>query len=211
MKISIAIVEDDINFNDTLCRVINSQEDMICSAQYFYGQQALDNLEENYPDVVIMDIQLKDMLGTDVMEKLVENMPKTKFIMCTTFEDEDKIFSALRLGASGYLVKGESLSKILKSIRQANTGDVPMSRKIAIKVLEYFREKNEINKELKKLSPEEYKVLEFLSQGLKYKEIAHEKCVSIETIKKQITNIYRKLHVNNKIEAVAKYNKRKLK
>lgn len=211
MKISVAIVEDDVNYNNTLCRVINAQEDMICCGQYFYGQEALDNLEENSPDVVIMDIQLKDMLGTDVMGKLAENMSKTNFIMCTTFEDEDKIFSALRLGATGYLVKGESLSNILQSIREVCRGGVPMSQKVAMKVIEYFREQNATSQELQKLSPEEYKVLEFLSHGLKYKEIANEKCVSVETIKKQIANVYKKLHVNNKIEAVAKFNNQNLK
>jgi NarL family two-component system response regulator LiaR len=205
MSISIAIVEDERNYNNALKKIINYQDDMNVVAQFFDGNAALAHLSDLSPDVVMMDIQLQDMLGIEIIEKLKKQLPNTQFIMCTSFEDDEKVFSSLKAGAMGYLVKGESMNKILSSIRDVYNGGAPMSFSIARKVLSHFERKLP-EKGFNELTEREKEILELLSQGLLYKEIADKKCISIDTVKKHVGNIYRKLHVNNKVEAINKFN-----
>lgn len=122
MSISIAIVEDEKNYNNALKKVIDYQDDMKVVAQFFDGKSALEDLAAYQPNVVMMDIQLQDMLGIDVISKIKNELPNTQFIMCTSFEDDDKVFNSLKAGALGYLVKGESMDKILTSIRDVYNG-----------------------------------------------------------------------------------------
>lgn len=206
MKIRVAIVEDDKNYNQALKNIIDFQEDMECVAQFFNGKNALQKLEAIEPDVVLMDIQLQDLSGIDIVFKLTELMPGTTFVMCTSFENDEKIFSALRAGASGYLVKGDPLDKIIQAILEAHKGGAPMSFAIAKRVLQHFQESKVQVQSLMLLTITEKEVLELLAQGLLYKEIADKKNVTIDTIKKHIGNIYRKLQVSNKIEAINKFN-----
>lgn len=206
MKIRVAIVEDDKNYNQALKNIIDFQEDMECVAQFFNGKNALQKLEAVEPDVVLMDIQLQDLSGIDIVFKLTELMPGTTFVMCTSFENDEKIFSALRAGASGYLVKGDPLDKIIQAILEAHKGGAPMSFAIAKRVLQHFQESKVQVQSLMLLTVTEKEVLELLAQGFLYKEIADKKNVTIDTIKKHIGNIYRKLQVSNKIEAINKFN-----
>lgn len=209
MSISIAIVEDEKNYNNALKKVINYQKDMKVTAQFFDGNDAMMHLPGISPDVVMMDIQLQDMLGIEIIEKLRKEMPDTQFIMCTSFDDDEKIFNSLKAGAMGYLVKGESMDKILSSIRDVYNGGAPMSFSIARRVLKHFENKLPEIKGFDELTEREKEILELLSQGLLYKEIADKKFISIDTVKKHVGNIYRKLHVNNKVEAVNKFNQSK--
>lgn len=179
---------------------------MRVAAQFFDGNDALKNLPAIAPDVVMMDIQLQDMLGIEIIEKLRKDMPKTQFIMCTSFEDDEKIFNSLKAGAMGYLIKGESMDKILSSIRDVYNGGAPMSLSIARRVLSHFEKKRPETKDFDDLTEREKEILELLSQGLLYKEIADKKFISIDTVKKHVGNIYRKLHVSNKVEAINKFN-----
>ncbi|WP_312300048.1 response regulator transcription factor [Chryseobacterium sp.] len=206
MSISIAIVEDEKNYNNALKKIINYQNDMKVTAQFFDGSTALKKLPEISPNVVMMDIQLPDMLGIEIIQHLRKDMPDTQFIMCTSFEDDEKIFNSLKAGAMGYLVKGESMDKILSSIRDVYNGGAPMSFSIARKVLKHFEKKLPEIKGFDELTEREKEILELLSQGLLYKEIADQKCISIDTVKKHVGNIYRKLHVSNKVEAINKFN-----
>ncbi len=206
MSISIAIVEDEKNYNNTLKKIINYQKDMRVVAQFFDGSEALQKLPDLLPDVVMMDIQLPDMLGIKIIEKLKKEMPETQFIMCTSFEEDEKIFNSLKAGAMGYLIKGESMEKILTSIRDVYNGGAPMSFAIARKVLGHFERKTEDKKDLEDLTERETEVLGLLAQGFLYKEIADKKFISIDTVKKHVGNIYRKLHVSNKVEAINKFN-----
>lgn len=209
MSISIAIVEDEKNYNNALKKVIDYQKDMKVIAQFFDGNDAIINLPDISPDVVMMDIQLQDMLGIEIIEKLRKEIPNTHFIMCTSFDDDEKIFNSLKAGAMGYLVKGESMDKILSSIRDVYNGGAPMSFSIARRVLKHFEKKLPEIKGFDELTEREKEILELLSQGLLYKEIADQKFISIDTVKKHVGNIYRKLHVNNKVEAVNKFNQSK--
>lgn len=204
MKISVAIVEDDKNYNNALKSIVDFQDNMLCVAQYFNGESALQKLKDLEPDVVLMDIQLQDHSGIALVAHLKAYLPYTTFIMCTTFEDDEKIFSALRAGASGYLVKGEPMEKIISAILEVSNGGAPMSFTIAKRVLQHFHETKTAQSGLSLLTPTEKEVLEFLAQGLLYKEIAYKKCVSIDTVKKHIGNLYKKLQVNNKVEAINK-------
>lgn len=206
MSISIAIVEDEKNYNNALKKVINYQKDMKVVGQFFDGNDALKNLPDLSPNVVMMDIQLQDMLGIEIIDKLKKEMPETHFIMCTSFEDDEKIFNSLKAGAMGYLVKGESMDKILSSIRDVYNGGAPMSFSIARKVLQHFEKKLPEIKGFDELTKREQEILELLSQGFLYKEIADQKCISMDTVKKHVGNIYRKLHVSNKVEAINKFN-----
>ncbi|MWB96165.1 response regulator [Flavobacterium sp. GA093] len=206
MKIRVAIVEDDKNYSQALKNIIDFQENMECVAQFFNGKNALQKLEATEPDVVLMDIQLQDSSGIDIVYKLTELMPRTTFVMCTTFENDEKIFSALRAGASGYLVKGDPLDKIIQAILEAHKGDAPMSFGIAKRVLKHFQESKAPVEPLPLLTVTEKQILELVAQGLLHKEIADKKNVAVDTIKKHIGNIYRKLQVNNKIEAINKFN-----
>lgn len=206
MSISIAIVEDEKNYNNALKKVIDYQTDMKVIAQYFSGNAALKNLSDLSPDVVMMDIQLQDMLGIDIIGKLKKDMPSTQFIMCTSFEDDEMIFNSLKAGAVGYLIKGESMDRILTSIRDVYNGGAPMSFSIARRILNHFEKKTFNAKEVEELTKRETEIVELLSEGLLYKEIADRTFISIDTVKKHVGNIYRKLHVNNKVEAINKFN-----
>lgn len=193
MPITVAIVEDDRHYSNAL--------KMNCVAQFFDGKSALADLKRYEPNVVLMDIRLPNMYGYDIVYKLATEMENTQFIMCTSFDDDENIFKSLKAGATGYLVKGDSMDKIIASIKEVYNGGAPMSFSVAKRVLQYFREERKVF-ELDSLTNTEKEILDMLAQGLLYKEIADKKTVSIDTVKKHIGHIYRKLHVSNKIEAI---------
>lgn len=204
--ISIAIVEDDRHYNNALKKIIGYDSELLCVGQFYNGHDALHNLINISPDIVLMDIKLPDKTGIELVAELKFMMEKTQFIMCTSFEDDKHIFDALKAGASGYLAKGESMDKIISAIKDCHAGGAPMSFGIASRVLSFFREENRQKPYLEELTKTENEVLEMLSKGLLYKEIADQKNVSIDTIKKQAGSIYRKLQVCNKTEAINKLN-----
>lgn len=206
MKLRVGIVEDEKNYSNTLKKVIDNEADMLCEFQFFNGNEALSHMDDYFIHVCLMDIQLHEHSGIELVKKFSVLYPETKFIMCTTFEDEELIYEALKAGACGYLLKDESLKKIISSIRDAANGSAPMSNSIAQKVLKYFQSKQTVTHELSLLTEKETDILQLLSDGKLYKEIADVKCISIDTVKKHIGNIYKKLHVANKIEAVNKFN-----
>lgn len=208
MSIKIAIVEDDKHYSNALKKIINSDENLLCVAQLFDGKEAREKLIFYQPDVVLMDIRLPDILGYQIVAVLSTEMENTAFIMCTNYEDDESLFKSLKAGASGYLVKGDSMEKIISSIKEAYSGGAPMSFAVAKRVLQHFRQEHK-NIELENLTPTEKEVLELLAQGFLYKEIADKKFVTIDTIKKHVGNIYRKLHVNNKVEAINMFNQNK--
>ncbi len=206
--ISVAIVEDDKYYNDTLKKVLDYHPELHCAGQFFSGKSALESIPALRPDVVMMDLQLRDCMGHEIISTLLPQLPRTSFVVCSIHEEEDKIFDALKSGAIGYLIKGESLDKIVTSILDAYHGASPMSNAIGRKVLKYFQNQNEEKLVLERLTKSELEILSQISKGYMYKEIAKLKNISTETVKKHITNIYKKLGVNNKIEAVNKFNQK---
>ncbi|MEN2434947.1 response regulator transcription factor [Weeksellaceae bacterium A-14] len=206
MKIKVAIVEDEKHYSQALKKIIDFDEELLCIGQFYDGNEAMEKLRSLNPDVVLMDIKLPFVKGTDVVSLLKNTMEHTQFIMCTSFEDDESIFRSLKAGATGYLVKGESLDRIISSIKDAYKGGAPMSFGIAKRVLESFHTVSG-SAVLEELTRTEREILELLSEGLQYKTIADRKCISIDTVKKHVGNIYRKLHVNNRIEAMKLFNR----
>jgi DNA-binding NarL/FixJ family response regulator len=209
-KISVAIVEDDKFYNNALKKIINFDEQLICAGQFYNGSDALSGLPGISPDIVLMDINLPEKNGTELVKELKPVLTETQFIMCTSFEDDSHVYDSLKAGASGYIVKGDSLEEIINAIKDCHRGGAPMSFSIARQVLGFFHEKNDEDIGLEELSKTENQVLKMLAEGLLYKEIADKKFISMETVKKHVGNIYRKLQVNNKIEAINKLNQNKI-
>ncbi len=205
MEIRIAIVEDEKSHNNTLFKVVDFQMDMCAVAQFFDGFSALRMLPLIKPDVVLMDIHLPDRSGIEVVKALKGNLETTQFLMCTSHEEDELIFNSLKAGASGYILKGESMERIFAAIREVHQGGAPMSFSIARKVIRFFEGSKNKGHNLQALTEREEQVLLQLSKGFLYKEIADKLFISTETVKKHIGNIYKKLQVNNKIEALNKY------
>jgi DNA-binding NarL/FixJ family response regulator len=202
MKISVAVVEDDKNYNLTLKKMLDYSDDLRCVGNYYSGKSALENLPILQPEIVLMDLQLHDYYGYQIISELKPQLPTTHFIVITNYEEEEMIFNSLKSGAVGYLIKGECLDKIISSILETYQGGSPMSNGIARKILHFFEYQNKKNQLWEILTHAEQHILEALSKGKLYKEIADEKFVSMETVKKHIANIYKKLGVNNKVEAI---------
>lgn len=203
--ITIAIIEDNEQFRTGLEAILNTQDDFNITASYSSAEKALPALPENPADIVITDISLPGMKGTELIVLLKDKMPQTQFMVCSIHDDNETIFEALKCGASGYLLKDPvTVDEIVRAIRDLYNGGSPMSPYIARKVITSFQ-KPVINDNGFLLSSREKEVLELLSKGLLYKEIAEQLGVTYETIKKHLKNIYQKLHVQNKIEALNKF------
>lgn len=209
MPIQVAIVEDDYNFNAALQKIISNDAALQCCGNYYKGFDAFDMLPKTGADVVIVDIHLPDMNGIELVKKLFPLMRQTKFMMCTSFDDDELIFNAMKAGAGGYLVKGESMDKIIRSIVDVYNGGAPLSYTVAGKVLNHFRDAEKQSQKVLQLTTTEKEVLEMLAHGMLYKEIAEKKFVTLDTIKKHTGNIYRKLQVGNKTEAINIFNNSK--
>lgn len=204
MTIKVALVEDRRETREMLYALINGSDGYACTASFENAEEAIRQLPALKPDVVLMDIHLPGKSGIDCVARLKPQMKITQFIMCTLLEDSDHIFMALKAGAGGYLSKSTSPVKILEAIRDAYHGGSPMSSQIARKVVAYFQQETAQKAELDKLSPREQQILNYLSKGYRYKEIAGLLFISIETVRKHIHNIYEKLQVSSRTDALNK-------
>ena len=177
-------------------------------AAFTNAEVAEEELPAWQPDIVIMDINLPGMSGIDCIKKVKSLCPSTQFIMFTIYENDEKVFDALSAGASGYLLKRTALARIVEALIELHEGGAPMSTQIARKVINRLRV-NEVHDDLLLLSARENEVLQLLSKGLLYKEIAEKLGISVGTIRQHIHKIYEKLHVQNRTEAINKaYGKR---
>ncbi|HBI02096.1 MAG TPA: response regulator transcription factor [Flavobacterium sp.] len=204
MKIKVAIVEDEKQIREGLAMLINGSEGFSCVHTYESAEEAIESIPDLDIDVVLMDIHLPGKNGIECIEILKPKCEEIQFLMCTSFEDTDSVFKALKAGATGYLTKTTQPSKILDAISDVHKGGSPMSSHIARKIVASFHHQGEENVELKKLSIREKEVLNLLSQGLRYKEIADKLFLSTETVRTHIRNIYEKLQVNSRTEALNK-------
>ena len=203
--ITVSIVEDNDQFRNGLEGIIKNENDFFLASSYASAEKAVTGLLQNPPDIVIADISLPGMRGTELIVQLKDKMPQTQFMVCSIHDDNDTIFEALKCGASGYILKDPvTAADIIKSIHDLYNGGSPMSPFIARKVISSFQ-KPVISNEHSSLSLREKEVLELLAKGLLYKEIAQQLGVGSETVKKHLKNIYQKLHVQNKIEALNKF------
>lgn len=207
MDIRVVIIEDQKETRDMLALLVNSNNGYICIAAFENAEDAISNIPLLKPDVALVDIHLPGISGTECVSILKSVCPETQYIMCTSLEDTETIFSALQAGANGYLTKSTPPVKILEAITDAYNGGAPMSSNIARKVVASFHdlESNKSAKaEWQKLSTREQEILDYLSKGYRYKEIAGLLFISIETVRKHIHNIYEKLQVNSRTDALNK-------
>lgn len=206
MPIRVSIVEDLYEVRTTLQGRIDETVDLECTATFDSAEEILIGLMPGMvPDVVIMDIGLPGMSGIEGMMRLKQKYPDLKFLMFTIFDNDDNVFEALKAGADGYILKRESKAKILQAIRDVVDGGAPMSRAVARKVLESFRTPKKKSSAIAALTPRQIEIVELLATGLSYKLIADKLNIVEGTVKQHIHNIYRKLQVNNRTEAINKY------
>jgi DNA-binding NarL/FixJ family response regulator len=204
MEIKVAVIEDQKELRDMLALLINGSSGFTCTGRFENFDDATAAIPALNPDVVLVDIHLPGKSGIDCVAYLSAICRATKFVMCTSLEDTDNIFNALKAGAAGYISKTSSPVKIIEAIQDAFDGGAPMSSQIARKVVSYFQQDRQVNAELEKLSVREQEILKYLSKGYRYKEISGFLFVSIETVRKHIHNIYEKLQVSSRTDALNK-------
>jgi len=209
--IQVALVEDDPGVRANLVAILNSDPGFSCQAAYADGISALKGIPANRPDVVLMDINLPGMLGTECVRHLRTAVPGLPVLMLTVYDDSEQVFKSLMAGATGYLLKRTPKDKLLEAIREINSGGAPMSRQIAKRVVQFFQEIQqapaEVRRapEIKNLTDREEQVLASLAKGFSYKEIADVLSISFETVRTHVRSVYEKLHVHSRTEAVLKY------
>jgi DNA-binding NarL/FixJ family response regulator len=201
--IHVVIIEDIKEIREGLQMLIDSSDGFTCRKTFANAEQAIEELPSLYPDVALMDIHLPGINGIEAVRRLKNLSPDTQFIMSTIYEDDENIFESLKAGASGYLLKKTAPSKILDAISEVHHGGSPMSSQIARRVIASFQHKNSID-ETNILTPREKEILKELSKGLRYKEIADEMKISIETVRSHARKIYEKLQVQSRTEALNK-------
>ena len=204
MSISIAIVEDLEEVRDGLKNFIGLSTDFTVVGTYKSGEEALAELPSLRPDIIIMDINLPGMNGIECIRLVKDKSPGSQFMMFTVYENDEKVFEALKAGASGYLLKNTGLLQIVESLKELHEGGSPMSANIARKLVNLFREPVRENVPVEVLSNRENEILQLLSNGLLYKEIADQLQITTGTVRQHIHKIYDKLHVQNRTEAINK-------
>ncbi|WP_298711125.1 response regulator transcription factor [Chitinophaga sp.] len=203
--ISVAIVEDNHDIRSAMELLINGSEGYACIGAFNNAENALEKIPQLLPNVVLMDFNLPGMNGIECITRLKGEYPDMQFMMLTVYEDDDKIFMALEAGASGYILKKTSPGELLDAIRDLHEGGSPMSSQIARRVVAYFQKQAKPNPALEALTSREKEILDQLSKGFLYKEIAGNLFISIETVRRHVHNIYEKLHVRSRTDAVNKY------
>jgi len=208
MPVRVAIVEDDRAVRENLAVLINEAPQIKCVAACSSAEAALEELPGVRPDVVLMDIHLPGESGIYCVQRLRELLPKTQVIMLTIEENAERVFESLKAGATGYLVKHASPREILDAVADVHRGGAPMSSQIARKVVTAFREPSPDPHEDMRLSPREEQVLRLLAKGHRSKDIAELLDIGPTTVNTYVRNIYEKLHVRSRAQAVARYTRR---
>ncbi len=211
MTITVCIVDDNKDIRSALEQIVIMSDGYRLLGSFSSAEEAIEKIPALSPQVVLMDINLGGMSGIECVRHLKPLHPDILYMMCTVYEEDEKIFEALSAGANGYILKKTAPGKLLEAIKELSEGGAPMSSQIARKVVAVFRGKTvsdnpvQEDKSISILSTREKEILEHLSKGLLYKEIANSLFISPETVRKHVYHIYEKLHVNNRVEAVNKY------
>jgi DNA-binding NarL/FixJ family response regulator len=202
---TIAIVEDDASLSGILTEIVTASPSWKLVNTYSNAESALEGLSANCPEVVLMDIQLPGMSGIECVSKLKVVHPAVLVLMVTVYDNNERIFDALAAGASGYLLKRDAPAKLLEALDDLLAGGSPMSGAIARKVVQHFHKVPPSRNKDHNLTPRETQILELLAKGSLYKEIAWDLGIGFETVRSHIDNIYNKLHVRTRTEAVVKF------
>ncbi|BCX47917.1 DNA-binding response regulator [Haloferula helveola] len=204
-KIQIAIVEDNAALGASLRKIIEATPHLECVGVWTSGEDALRKVDAFRPQVVLMDINLPGISGIEATGRIKSHLPGIQIIMVTVYRDHDKIFAALKAGASGYLLKRSAPAEVRAAIDDVRAGGAPMSPEIARRVVEAFHQPTESQTEELNLTPRETEILDCLCDGLANKEIADQLDISTETVRVHLRHIYEKLHVRSRTEAAMKY------
>lgn len=204
--IRVSIFDDNDSLRETLAFVFDATDDLITTGQYANALDAVEAVRRDQPDVILMDIDMPGRTGIEAVRLIRQVTTQPKILMLTVFEDVDRIFAAISAGAVGYLLKKTPADKIIDAIRDVSAGGAAMTPSIALKVLDAFRPGRDGQPRSNEfmLTDKEKQVLLRLVEGDSYKLIAHHCQISMGTVRTHIVNIYEKLHVNSKSEAVAK-------
>jgi DNA-binding NarL/FixJ family response regulator len=203
MEVNVSIVEDITEVRESIKVLLNGTNGYRCISSFSNAESAIEGLVKEAPNVAIIDISLPGKSGIELIKQLKPILPEVQFLVFTIFEDTENIFSALEAGATGYLLKNAPPVKLLEAITDIYNGASPMSGEIARKVISRFHKQNIYNKGI--LTNREAEILNLLSKGFRYKEVADKLFVSIETVRTHIRNIYEKLQVQSRTEAINKY------
>ena len=203
--INIAILEDMADVSEVLKSYINEEEDMICEYCYSNAEDAITFIPQYNLDILIVDIVLPRASGIEAIINLSEKCPELQYCMFTVYEDDEKVFRSINAGAKGFIIKGTSKEKITSAIRELYNGGAPMSPSIARRIIDKFKSIG-VNPKVTPLplTDREIELLQLLSKGMFYKEIAAQLNISVGTVKQHIHKIYNKLQVSNKVEAINK-------
>jgi two-component system, NarL family, response regulator LiaR len=204
MKIKVGIYEDSEALRESLTYLIKASDEFELTGAFPDCSDILNNCAANKPDVILMDIEMPGINGIEATRLVKTNFPETNVLIFTIFQDKEKVFDALCAGATGYLLKKSSAIQIIEAITDLHQGGSPMSGEIARKVLDFFSRVPGENNEQYALSDRELDILKCLVNGDSYKMIGYACYISIGTVRFHINNIYKKLHVNSKSEAVIK-------
>jgi DNA-binding NarL/FixJ family response regulator len=203
--INVAVIEDNFKYRTTISIILQLNENIKLIHKLENCEQMTDAFDSQKPDVVLMDIDLPLMNGIRGVWELKKKWPEIKVLMLTVFEDDDKIFSAIKAGANGYMLKKDSPQKIIDSIEAVCKGESPMNGMIAAKILNYFQQPQKANVLFEaNLTERETEILHLLIKGLSYKEIAGKIFISVETLNSHVKNIYRKLNVHSRSELASR-------
>jgi DNA-binding NarL/FixJ family response regulator len=203
MSIAISIVEDQRDMRESLVEWLNHAPGLRCVGAHASAEEALRNIPQERPDVVLMDINLTGMNGIQCVARLKQKLPQTQVLMLTTYDDGDLIFDSLRAGANGYLLKNMPRAELVAAVEQVQAGGAPMSLQIARKVINHFHQAPGPS-DLDQLTGRELDILKLLAKGYMYKEIADRLGISMSTVRTHISAVYEKLHVQSRTEAAMK-------
>lgn len=208
MDIRVTLFEDNKLVRDALQTILNGTPGFICSGAFADGNRWEFDINRSKPDVVLMDIEMPGLNGIEITKKICEKFPHIKILIQTVFNDSEKIFLALCAGVSGYILKNDPPYKFIEAIKEVYNGGAPISSAVAKKVFEFFTHQNIIlvspGSEDYHLSEREKEVLHLMVEGFNYKAIAEKIFISYETVRTHVKNIYKKLHVTSRNEAVTK-------
>jgi len=211
MDIKVAVFEDNSNMREGLFQLINGSNGFICTGAFPNCDDLVNRIGKSSPDVIVMDIEMPGISGIEGVRQVKELFPEIKVLMETIFEDDEKIFDSICAGAEGYILKNTPPVEILKAIKEVYEGGSPMTPTIANRVLKMVKSQQPSgSKNIFNLTEREKEILSCLVEGMSYKLIAAECSISIDTVNVHIKNIYKKLQVHSKSEAVAKALKKNL-
>jgi DNA-binding NarL/FixJ family response regulator len=204
MPLRVAIVEDDPRWRANIESLLRETEGLECVGSYRSGEEAFENLPRRNPQVILMDINLPGISGVECIRRLRPILPAVQIVMLTVYDDSDRIFQALQMGANGYLLKRATADEIVQAIRDVHTGGAPMSAYIARKVVQSFQKQSPTAKPDEILSKRESEVLSYVARGYSDKEVAEALGLTSATVRSYLKTIYSKLHVHSRTQAIIK-------